>query len=279
MSAANASDAKEPGTILARGEQLSVVRGQKALLDQVSVELRAGELTVVVGPNGAGKSTLLRSLSGEITPSYGKVSFFGTPLASWEPRALARRRAVVAQHVHVAFPWRVWDLVALGRMPHDTRAQENERVVRDALVQVGMSDFAERSSNQLSGGELQRVHLARAIAQLGGSEQGVLLLDEPTASLDPAHQYETLRLAQRLAHAGHAVLCILHDLALAARYADRALVLRAGQCVRQGPAREVIEPDLLAQVFQIRTLRHTHEPTGEEGLFVVGPLHEQGRSE
>lgn len=260
--------------ILARGRNLSVLRGNKTLLDDVSVDLRAGELTVVVGPNGAGKSTLLRTLSGELTPTRGEVSFFERSLASWEPRELARRRAVVAQHVHVAFPWSVWDLVALGRMPHDTSAKDDERIVHDALARVGLGGLAHRTSNQLSGGELQRVHLARALVQLGDGKDAVLLLDEPTASLDPAHQYETLRLARDLARQGHGVLCILHDLALAARYADRALVLQAGRCVRQGPARDVLEPELLAEVFEIRTLRHTHQ-TGEEGLFVVGPLHER----
>jgi iron complex transport system ATP-binding protein len=259
--------------ILARGEALGVDRSGKSLLDDVTLDLRAGELTVVVGPNGAGKSTLLRVLSGEIAPTRGCVTMFGEPLAGWEPRALARRRAVVAQHVNVAFPWAVWDLVALGRLPHD--AGNESRIIDAALAQVGMTAFARRSSAELSGGEMQRVHLARAIAQLHGTEAALLLLDEPTASLDPAHQHETLRLARAMARAGHAVLCILHDLALAARYADRALVLDRGTCVGQGAAAEVLAPALLAKVFKIRTMRHTDPASGEDSLFVLGPLAEE----
>lgn len=262
--------------ILVRAEGLGVDRGGKTLLDSVDVELRAGELTVVVGPNGAGKSTLLRTLSGELVPTRGRVTLAGRELAAWDAKALARRRAVVAQHVHVAFPWTVWDLVALGRLPHDGSPAETTGIVERALDQVGLRQLAERNSHDLSGGEMQRVHLARSIAQLSGMAAAVLLLDEPTASLDPAHQHETLRLARQLARTGHAVLCILHDLALAARYADRALVLERGLCAGQGPAAEVLEPGLLARVFKIRTIRHTDPASGEDSLFVLGPL-EEGR--
>ena len=261
--------------ILAHGNDLTVTRGAKTLLDSVSVDVEAGELTVVVGPNGAGKSTLLRVLSGELAPTRGHVRLFDRALEDWDPRVLARRRAVVSQHVQVAFPWNVGDLVALGRLPHDTSAAENDRIVHESLARVGLGAFADRNSSELSGGELQRVHLARAVAQLAGSENAVLLLDEPTASLDPAHQHETLRLAHSLSRQGHGVLCILHDLGLAARYADRVLVLKNARCARQGLASEVLEAELLAEVFEVRTFRHTHHATGEEALFVLGPTTEQ----
>ena len=263
-------------TLVAEG--LTVRRGGRALIESISLTLAPGTLTAVVGPNGAGKSTLLRTLAGEILPDAGTIRLGGRALASIPTRELATLRAVVSQHVHVAFPWKIRDLVALGRMPHGDGEARAATFADAALAEVDMSAFAERMSHQLSGGELQRVHLARALVQLesnADTQRAVLLLDEPTASLDPIHQHEILRLARARAQRGWAVLCILHDLPLATRYADRAVVLAGGRLVRQGLVRETLEPELLAEVFKIRAIRQTVD--GGEALFVVGPLDPQDR--
>lgn len=240
-----------------RGLSLSV-RG-RPLVDGVSLDLKPGELLAVCGPNGAGKSTLLRLISGELTPTAGEIRLLDRPLGAWRPQALAQRRAVVPQSSPCDFPFCAWEVVRLGRTPHPPSAQDRD-LAFDLLHAVGAGHLAERLLPQLSGGERQRVALARALAQLHGvSGPGLLLLDEPTAALDLQHQESVLSLLRRRCdQRGDAVLIILHDLNLAAAFADRALVMVDGRARIDAPPEHALTPALVEGAFglAVRALRH-----------------------
>jgi len=231
---------------------LTVAVGRKRLLDRVSVTLAPGELVAVLGPNGAGKSTLLGCLAGARVPTSGRVTLDGRPLAKLDARALARRRAVLAQNTVVTMPVHTEELAALGRVPHADDGAGTRRVVAAALEAADASVFIARSVATLSGGEQQRVHLARALAQIwpgDGTRPRYLLLDEPTASLDLAHQARVMATARALADAGHGVLAILHDLNLAAATADRLVLLDDGRLAAAGPPATVLTAERVAAVF------------------------------
>ncbi|WP_435100959.1 heme ABC transporter ATP-binding protein [Arhodomonas sp. AD133] len=237
-------------------EAASVVRGGRYALDGVSLQLSAGEVVVVLGPNGAGKSTLLGLLAGEARPDAGCVTLDGRPLAEIHPRTQAQRRAVLPQQTPLGFPLRVEEVVALGRDPHHRdpeRGCDREAIVT-AMAHAGVAHLQGRQYDRLSGGERQRVQLARALAQVwlpSAKQPRYLLLDEPTASLDIRHQHEVLGLCRRLAREGLGVFCVLHDLNLAAGYADRVCLLAQGQVVADGPPAAVMTPASLQVVFGI----------------------------
>jgi iron complex transport system ATP-binding protein len=236
--------------------ELGFHRGPRQILSGVAVTLSPGRLTVLLGPNGAGKSTLLKLLAGELTPSVGGVELDGRRLGRWTPGDLARRRAVLPQESRLAFAFPVRDVVMMGRMPHARRGESprDEEICTLALTRTGAGDLADRLYPALSGGEQQRVQLARVLAQVWEPQTGVdrlLLLDEPTANLDLAHQHSALSLAREWARAGAAVLAVLHDLNLALTYADDAWVLDHGQLVAAGPIQEVLTKELIASVFHL----------------------------
>lgn len=236
-------------------DRVSVRRGGREVVSDVSFTLSAGEVTVLLGANGAGKSSVVRLLSGEWMPSEGAIVWGGRPLSDFSRERLARERAVVSQHGAAAFPLRVFDLVQLGRLPHAKRfGADDRRVVWEALEEVGVAAFASSSVETLSGGERQRVHLARALVQLHEARRarsGVLLLDEPTSHLDLAHQQNVLRIARRLAAGGMAVLAVLHDLNLAAAVADRVLLMKRGRLLAAGTANAVLSPSLLREALEV----------------------------
>jgi iron complex transport system ATP-binding protein len=235
-------------------EDVTVRIGDAVLVDRASTAVRPGRLTAVVGPNGAGKTTLLQVASGERDPSSGTVAMDGVPLGALAPADQARRRAVLPQQSRLRFAFSVLEVVVMGRTPH-ARGGESARdwrVAEAALRSVGMAGLSDRSFPTLSGGEQQRVHLARALAQVWdppATGHRYLLLDEPTASLDLGHQQQVLRTARRLADDGASVLAILHDLNLAAQFADRVVVMAGGRIRAQGPAGEVLTPGLIGEVF------------------------------
>lgn len=234
-----------------------VQRGAKTLVHSVNLRVPAGEVVALVGPNGAGKSTLLKVMSADLTPSSGTVTIGDRPLGHYTGAALAQLRAVVPQHATLDFDFQVHEVVTMGRAPwHGASATSSEfAVVEGALALVGLSDLAGRSYPSLSGGEQQRVHMARALAQLwpsssaDASPRGVLLLDEPVASLDPQHQHRTLQLARAVAATGVAVLVVLHDLNLAVQYADHIALLCGGRLRSMGPAHSVLNAELLSDVY------------------------------
>ncbi len=249
------------GTALLQVDSLSYSAGGRALLQHICLSLGAGEVLAVVGRNGAGKSTLLKTISGELRA--GGVQMFGEPLERLPRRELARRRGVLAQQTQVSFGYEVLEVVALGRLPHGDSPAQRDAAARLALARVGLEGFEQRDILTLSGGEQQRVQLARVLAQLSGTGgHRVLLLDEPTAALDLAHQHAALCLARELAAEGTGVLAVLHDLNLAAQYADRILMLAGGGVAACGPPSEVLRPDLIAQVFGYPVLVMPHPRLG-----------------
>lgn len=231
---------------------LSLDRAGRRVLDDVGLEVAAGRVTVAVGPNGAGKSTLLKVLSGELRPGAGTVLLGDRPLAGFGPRALARRRAVLPQHGAPTFPLTVHEIVALGARAAGERPAE---AVERALAAVGLAGWGGRSYARLSGGERQRVQLARALAQVprpvGDDGPRALFLDEPTSNLDLARQIEVLEAARRFARDGGAVFVVLHDLNLAAEFADAVVVIAAGRIVDRGAPTPALFERVVADVYDL----------------------------
>jgi iron complex transport system ATP-binding protein len=240
-------------TPILEAENVSVRVGTKMLLDHVSLRLTAGESLAVAGPNGAGKSTLLRVLSGEICPGTGVVRVRGRDLRSLSPRLLAYHRAVLPQSTSVTFPFTVAEVVRMGA--GNASGAKVDALVDEALAAVDLSTFRERAVPTLSGGEQQRTHFARTLVQLRCGEEavgpGLLLLDEPTASLDLRHQLDIAALTRQCSARSIAVVAILHDLNLATLFADRLLVLDRGRLAADGRIGDTITDDLLASVFRI----------------------------
>ena len=248
----------------ARG--LLVTRAGRRILDLDAVAAAPGEVLGVLGPNGAGKSTLLRVLAGELRPDGGEAHFDGRPVLRWTPGALARRRAVLPQASSLGFPLRAAEVVALGRLPH---GGDPAPAVAAAMAEAGVSHLAQRSYATLSGGEGQRVQLARVLAQLHGVPAGeaALFLDEPTAALDLPHAHAILAAARRRARAGAAVVAVLHDLALAAAHCDRLLLLAGGRRVAEGAPEAVLTPAHVGAAYGM-AVRRVPDPEGGALLLV-----------
>jgi len=223
--------------------------GQRAALDGVSMDVPKGSLYAVLGPNGSGKSSLMRSLLGVLRPTSGEALIDGRPVGGWSRRELARSVGAVAQSEVVAFPLTVREMVAMGRYPHlgplEGEKESDRRAISNALAQCDVTDLAGRDVTTLSGGEVQRVRIARALAQ----EPTALVLDEPTSSLDIRHQMAILELLRDSANRGLTVLLVTHGLDLAARFADRMLLLADGRVAAEGPPAEVMKEETLADVY------------------------------
>jgi heme transport system ATP-binding protein len=226
-------------------------RRTRWIINGIDLSVVPGKIVALVGPNGAGKSTLLKLLSGELVSDSGEIRLDGKLLTDWEPHHLARRRAVLPQSVSVAFPFTVAEIVALGAMGKPTRA-EKEILVSRALSAVELENFAPRFYDELSGGERQRVQLARVFAQLwSGSDNGYLMLDEPTSNLDLSHQLLTLELAKKHASKNGGVICVLHDLNLAAMVADEIVALKEGHVIAHGSPDRTISDALVAELYGV----------------------------
>lgn len=246
-----------------QAQDVSVTRGGRRVLSDVSLALQPGQVLGVLGPNGAGKSSLLGVLNGELAASSGEVLLDARPLASWPGRQRAQRLAVLPQSSSLNFGFSVEQVVRMGRMPHDTGMVADEQIVARVLRAVDAEHLSGRSYLQLSGGERQRVHLARVLAQLWpGADGQVLLLDEPTSMLDPLHQLSVLDAVRRFADQGAGVLIILHDLNLAARYCDQLLLLGNGGVQASGTPEQVLQPEPLHRVFGVDVLVQPHPERG-----------------
>ena len=264
---------------------IAVQRGERQILSDIDLSLPAGQVIGVLGANGAGKSTLLAALAGELSPSTGRITLNGRPLSAWPAAELARCRAVLPQSPSLQFDLPVATVIGMGAYPHarhtrtgaprtDSRdtAQaaiaEDQRILQRVLALADVQDLYERRYRRLSGGEQQRVHLARVLYQLllarqGHDEYRVLMLDEPTASLDPRHQLHLLSAVHTLAHEENvAALVILHDLNLAAGCCDRLLLLGQGRVAACGTPAQVLTPDTLRQVYGVEAtvLPHPNQP-------------------
>ncbi|BFP55663.1 heme ABC transporter ATP-binding protein [Streptomyces sp. CMC78] len=248
------------GSCAVEAAGLSVRLGQRQVLDSVDLTAHAGEVVALVGPNGAGKSTLLAALAADLAPGSGEVRIDGRPADAWSAPELALRRSVLPQSAALSFPFPVEDVVRMGRAPWagTEREDEDDAAVAAAMAATEVTRFAGRPFSALSGGEKARVALARVLAQ----RAPLMLLDEPTAALDLRHQELVLRICRERAAAGDAVVVVLHDLGLAAAYADRAAVLHDGRVAELGAPDEVFTGKLLGEVYRQPVEVFPHPSTG-----------------
>ena len=229
---------------------LDIVSVRNGLFRNIDLKIEAGQFWIFVGPNGAGKSTLLRLISGELSPTTGRIRFFNESIDKYSPQELARKRAYLQQKRDVNFPFRASEIVLLGRHPHLNGAKESPTdlaIAWEAMKQVQADMFAERLYPTLSGGEASRVDLSRILAQ----EPRLFLLDEPTNHLDPRYQVQILRLCSSIAQAGRTVIAAIHDLNLASMYAEQVLMLRDGSPVAVGTPAHIFTPQQLEAVYNV----------------------------
>lgn len=238
---------------------LILKRANKVIINDVSLCLASGEVLGVLGTNGAGKSTLLTGISGELTPMKGEVLLNEKPLQSLMPKDRAKQLAVLPQSASLSFPFSVSEVVSFGRLPHDTGVAKDQEIIKQILMLVDIDHLASRNYLELSGGERQKVHLARVLSQLWPiTEQSVLLLDEPTSMLDPLHQHTLLEIVRFCAKQGASVLVILHDLNLASRYCDQLLLLEKGHVFIQENPEKVLTESHIKHVFGLDVLIEKH---------------------
>ncbi len=242
------------------------------VLDRVDLHLEPGRMVGVIGPNGAGKTTLVRLLSRLLTPAEGQIQLNGRELSHWQPSEMARVLAVIPQNPELPPTFTAWEMVLMGRTPYlgwMGKESEGDRVIaRRAMEKTGVWHLAGRLISQLSGGEQQRVVIARALAQ----QPRVLLLDEPTAHLDINHQVQTLTLIARLVQERQlAALAVFHDLNLASQHCDELVLLHRGTVVAQGSPSQVLTPPVLQQAYgtEVDVMPHPH--SGRPMVFPVCP--------
>jgi iron complex transport system ATP-binding protein len=250
---------------LLEARDLTVSYDQRIAVADLTLSVNAGEITAIIGPNGAGKSTLLRSLNGQIPKSSGVIMLDGQPLDRLNRRSISRQIAVVAQEAELRFPVTVLEFVLGGRFAwatHSGWGWETERdldVANAVINKTELSELSARLMNELSGGERQRALMARALA----TEAPILLLDEPTANLDLSHQATLLTLVRkRCDQQRSAALVVTHDINLAAQFADNIILMKQGRAVHSGTPRDVLKPEILREVFEVRVLVDTHPITG-----------------
>ncbi|MBC7909604.1 MAG: ABC transporter ATP-binding protein [Pyrinomonadaceae bacterium] len=257
--------------------EITVGYGTREAIRGVSLRAEPGAITAIIGPNGAGKTTLMRALNGALEPARGEILLDGKFLGDYGRRAISRRIAVVAQEAELRFPVTVMEFALGARFASSGTGAWGWETVRDleiaeeALRDTKLLEYKTRLMNELSGGERQRAVLARALA----TEAGVLLLDEPTANLDLAHQASVLQLVRaRCDERGTAAVVVTHDINLAAEFADRVLIIKDGQTVALGAPREVLTPEILGESFELRVLVDTHPLSG---VPRITPVHEARR--
>lgn len=229
---------------------VDVFRGSSHILKEISLHASEGELVILIGPNGSGKTTLLRTVAGHL-PYDGSITLQGKELQAWKPAMLAKNLSFVRQALPISFDFSSLEMVLLGRSPHksilESYSKDDFTLVKSIMHDLDLSGMEDRSILELSGGERQRVLLAQALAQ----ETSVILLDEPTTHLDIHHKYDFLARVKEYAENGKTVVAAVHDLQLAAQYADRIVVLDSGKIVTAGPAAEVLTSDLISNVFRV----------------------------
>ena len=245
------------------GRDLSIKFADRAVLNAVDIDIHCGEVTALLGPNGAGKSTLLRLLNGEIS-SMSDIRYFDVPRQQWPTRLLAQHLAMLPQHSTLSFPFLAREVVELGAIPLKL-TQKATRTLADKYMRLtDVWHLAERLYPSLSGGEKQRLHLARVLVQLEQSaNKKILMLDEPTSALDLSHQQNTLKIARELAtESNAAVIIVLHDLNLAAQYADRMVILHNGKIACDAPPQQALTKNMLKHVYNYDAIVTTHPTLG-----------------
>jgi len=242
-------------------DQITIKYGARVAVSAVTLRLAPREVTTIIGPNGAGKSSILRALNGGLVPAAGQINFEGRPLASYSRRAIAKGLAVVAQEADLRFPVTVFEFVLGGRFAWSSTSgwgwetSRDVAIAREVLRETELEALGDRLMTELSGGERQRAVLARALT----TEAGILLLDEPTANLDLAHQATILKLVrQRCDRKGTTALVVTHDINLAAEFSNYVLLMKDGKSVAFGRPDEVLTPELLKEVFAVTVLVDAH---------------------
>ncbi|MCW8196684.1 heme ABC transporter ATP-binding protein [Proteobacteria bacterium 005FR1] len=232
---------------------LSAGRASQALLAGIDLDLQPGQLLAIIGPNGAGKTSLLRTICGELAIAKGSIRVCNQPLPALTLRERARRIAVLPQLSGLNFPFSVEEVIALGRSPHDTGRDRDRAIVAQAMAEVDVLHLRDRLYTHLSGGEKQRVQLARVLAQVWpvDSQPRLLLLDEPLSALDLGHQQLLMRSLQTFCGRGLGVIMAVHDVNIASAYADRLLALKGGRCVAAGSAHAVVSAPVLKELFGV----------------------------
>lgn len=247
-------------------EELAAKISEDLSLTRIEFDLRAGEVAAIIGPNGAGKTSLLRAICNDLGHQAGVVRFNGKDMNTWSLAERAELLAILPQRSSLEFPFTVKEVVALGRIPHSSSQRQNDAIVSEALALVDCHQFADRLYLNLSGGEKQRVQLARVAAQIWEEQEHnrCLILDEPSASLDLAHQAMIVEMIQFFASKGVTVLTVLHDLNLASQCADRLIVLKGGRLIAQGIPDQVLTSKLIAEVFEVEAQITSMVTTGED---------------
>ena len=234
----------------------------KTLLSNVNFHAKPGEFWAVIGANGAGKSTLMKLLSKEHAPIFGSITFRGKDLKNYKLKELAQERAVLAQQNSITLSFTVLEIVLMGRYPfYDTQPTQRDLEIVDlCLKKVGIADLKNRLFPTLSGGEQQRVQVARTLAQIWEIKEGLILLDEPTTGMDLLHQYETFQLAKEMTGRGFGVVAVVHDLNLALQYADKVLMMKGGEAYASGVPEVVLTEENIKAAFglAVRIIHHDH---------------------
>lgn len=233
-------------------QNMTVKRGKRIVLDNINCDIPEGKLVVLVGENGAGKSTLIHTIAGNLDFN-GQLFFKHKSIRDWSEPELARLRAVMTQQNSLNFQLGVPELIAMGRFPISESEQTKQQRVSEFIDYLALQKLANRHTGQLSGGELQRVNIARSLAQLDAfvpqKEHKLLLLDEPTSALDLNFQHHLMQLVRKFTRMGNSAIVAIHDLNLASLYADDVLLLNAGKLVKYGPKSTVLTPELLEPVY------------------------------
>jgi iron complex transport system ATP-binding protein len=261
--------------IIAENVSVSVNKGKKTIVHEAGVVVNEGEFVGLIGPNGSGKSTLLKTIYRTMKRDTGSITINGIMLDDLSLRDSALLMSVVTQHNYYNFEFNVQDVVAMGRTPHKRSMEadnpEDARIVWESLEKVKMTDFCTRAFSSLSGGEQQRIILARALAQ----ETPCMVLDEPTNHLDIKYQLEVLDIVKEQRCT---TICALHDLNLAAQYCDRIYVLQNGRIVREGKPDDVISEEMIQEIYGVKASVSRHEATGQLNI-VYHPAFIQNKNE
>ena len=256
---------------LLRVESLSVEIESVPLLSDISLSVSPGEVLSVVGPNGAGKSTLLRTIASEQIASKGRVCFHGSCLSEWQPKELATHLAVLPQKSVLEFPFTSREVVSLARTPHDSGKKMDDQIVNEVMSYMDVQHLADRLYTRLSGGEQQRVQLARILAQIWQpvEQDRLLILDEPSSYFDLAHQQMMVKLIREMAGKNVAIIVVLHDLNLAMSCADSMAILCCGRLEAYGAPEAVLTTETIKKVFGVQANFIRDEQTGRQHLALM----------
>ena len=240
-----------------KSNDVDISLGGRDILNNISVEISAGEITTVIGPNGAGKSTLLKALAGDIKPDKGNIFYDGKNLIDINIQERAFTRSVMSQLQPIAFDFSVREIIEMGWIDRGQSdyAEEFENAVMDIVLECGVENLIHRNFNTLSGGEQRRIHFARTLLQLWrpsyAKDPKYLLLDEPTANLDLTYEVKMLNIIKEVSKEGSGVMLVLHDLNLAAKYSDKIILLSNGKMVKIGSPKDVLKAELLSVIYDI----------------------------